>query len=42
MKNDKIKLVSFEGDEFIVDKNTASMSTVIMNILEGMLNNMKL
>ncbi|SOV81590.1 suppressor of kinetochore protein 1, putative [Plasmodium sp. gorilla clade G3] len=36
MKNDKIKLVSFEGDEFIVDKNTASMSTVIMNILEVM------
>ncbi|CRG94028.1 suppressor of kinetochore protein 1, putative [Plasmodium gallinaceum] len=36
MKNDKIKLVSFEGDEFIVDKYTASMSTVIMNILEVM------
>ncbi|SBT79485.1 suppressor of kinetochore protein 1, putative [Plasmodium malariae] len=34
MKNDKIKLVSFEGDEFIVDKYTASMSTVILNILE--------
>ncbi|SCO67953.1 suppressor of kinetochore protein 1, putative [Plasmodium vivax] len=36
MKNDKIKLVSFEGDEFIVDKYTASMSTVILNILEVM------
>ncbi|VEV57553.1 suppressor of kinetochore protein 1, putative [Plasmodium vinckei vinckei] len=36
MKNDKIKLVSFEGDEFIVDKYTASMSTVIFNILEVM------
>ncbi|GAW81588.1 suppressor of kinetochore protein 1 [Plasmodium gonderi] len=36
MKNEKIKLVSFEGDEFIVDKNTASMSTVILNILEVM------
>ncbi|SCP04835.1 suppressor of kinetochore protein 1, putative [Plasmodium ovale] len=36
MKNEKIKLVSFEGDEFIVDKYTASMSTVIMNILEVM------
>ncbi|EUD64774.1 S-phase kinase-associated protein 1 [Plasmodium inui San Antonio 1] len=36
MKNEKIKLVSFEGDEFIVDKYTASMSTVILNILEVM------
>ncbi|SCO61462.1 suppressor of kinetochore protein 1, putative [Plasmodium berghei] len=36
MINDKIKLVSFEGDEFIVDKYTASMSTVIFNILEVM------
>lgn len=36
MRNEKIKLVSFEGDEFVVNKCTASMSTVILNILEVM------
>lgn len=36
MKNEKIKLVSYEGDEFVVNKCTASMSTVILNIVEVM------